>query len=416
MRHISAVRNSIIFIIFILVSARAFGGYYSTLPKGVRAFEYRYIFTNSIGSLFDEKGNSNEIYFKENINANILASLNEATQAYFDELKALSPEAHDAFSFGEYQAEGNANVSVQVVGGGIGITDRLTAYVGFPIYDAEVNLDIRRTNGNNHAKVQQLLERDAGSSETGRVLGQLTAQLPDATGELLQGVMVNMYGYKPIGNWKAKGMGDTELGLMYRVAEWDYAGILANGGINLPTGRIDDPDIIQDFGFGDGQTDIFSEIGGGFVIPKLYFGVDSFVRYTYQLPSEKTLRIPDQAGIPLGLTKGSFTEKLGNKLEWNLWGTVFPNDWLTLYGGYIYTHQGQSKYTSNNAYANNALSINTMIETHTVMGGAEFSTINLFKRGKFWAPVSISPSVQRIVKGINSPVYTRYNLKFRLFF
>jgi len=197
------MRNTILSLLFLIISAKVFAGYYSTLPKGVRAFEYRHIFTNDIGSLYDSKGVQKDIYFKENLNANILASLNEATQAYFDELKALSPEAYNAFSFGEYQAEGSANVEVQVVGGGIGITDRLTAYFGFPVYDAEVNLDIRRTKGNNHAQVQAILQNDAPNSDTGRVLGQLTGQLPDATGELLQGIMVNMYGYKPIGNCQA---------------------------------------------------------------------------------------------------------------------------------------------------------------------------------------------------------------------
>lgn len=410
------MRNLVFFLIFFSISASSFAGYYSTLPKGVRAFEFRHIFTSDVQSLYNNQGIKEDIFFKENINAQILESLNEATQVYFEELKALSPEAYNAFSFGEYQAEGSANVDVQVVGGGIGITDRLTAYFGFPIYDAEVNLDVRRTKGNNHAQVANILERDAGETDTGRILGQLTGQLPDATGELLQGVMVNLYGYKPVGNWKAKGMGDTEIGLMYRIAEWDYSGLMVVGGMNLPTGREDDPDIIQDFGFGDGQTDIFGEFGGGFVIPKLYMGVDSFIRYTYQLPTEKTLRIPDTPGIPLGLEKGSFKEKLGNIFDFNLQMSVFPNDWLTVFGGYIYSHKGQSKYESNNAYANAALALDTEVETHTFLGGMEFSTVNLFKRGKFFAPVSLQPSVQRIVKGINSPSYTRYNLKFRLFF
>lgn len=410
------MRNSFLLLILLLLSAKSFGRYYSTLPKGVRAFEYRHIFTNDIGSLYNSSGVKSDIYFKENINASALASLNQVTKAYFDELKSLSPEAYNAFSFGEYQAEGSANVKVQVVGAGIGITDRLTAYFGFPIFDAEVHLDIRRTKGNSHAQVQQILADTSGNSDTSKILGQLTGQLPDATGELLQGIMVNMYGYKPIGSWSAKGMGDTEIGLMYRLAEWDYAGLLVNGGLNLPTGREDDPDIIQDFGFGDGQTDIFGEFGGGFVVPSWYFGFDSFIRYTYQIPSEKTLRIPDAPGVPIGLTKGSFTEKRGNIFELNLLGSIYPNDWLTIFGGYIYSYQGESKYESNNTYANELLAINTMIETHVFLAGLDFSTVNLFKRGKFWAPLSIQPSIQRNVKGTNSPVYTRYNIKFRLFF
>lgn len=410
------MRNLLQILLFTFFASNAFAGYYSTLPKGVRAFEFRHIFTSDIGSLYNNKGVKEDIYFKENLNAEILSSVNTATKVYFEELKALSPEAHDEFSFGEYQAEGSANVDVQVVGGGVGITDRLTAYFGFPIFDAEVNLDIRRTKGNNHARVANILERDAGDSDTGRILSQLTGQLPDATGELLQGVMVNMYGYKPVGSWNAQGMGDTELGLMYRLAEWDYSGLMVVGGLNLPTGREDDPDIIQDIAFGDGQTDIFGEFGGGFVVPKYYFGLDSFFRYTYQLPTKKNLRIPDTPGIPIGRTKGDFVEKLGNKFDFNIQGSFFPNDWLTVFGGYIYSHQGQSKYQSNNQYANEALALDTMIETHTLLGGMEFSTVNLFKRGKFWAPLSIAPSIQRIVKGVNSPSYTRYNLKFRLFF
>jgi hypothetical protein len=45
-----------------------------------------------------------------------------------------------------------------------------------------------------------------------------------------------------------------------------------------------------------------------------------------------------------------------------------------------------------------------------------FSTVSLFKKKKFIAPIDVNIAIQSIVGGTNTPKYERVDLELRLFF
>lgn len=410
-----SIRAAVLMTNFVISSS--YGAYYDTLPKGVRTMVYHLTKTDTVNSEYTTNKSESQYHFALPLDSNSLANISESTQSILEYLKNISPEAYEKFTFGEYQIDGKANATVQAYGFGWGLTNDTTVYGYIPVYKGEVQLDIARTRQNNHQEVANAL-RAQGNNSAAQAVANLAAQLPDATGELLQSAVVNYFGYKPLGNWQAQDLGDIELGFIHRLTNWNRAGLAVTAGVALPTGREDDPDMIQDFAFGDGQTDVFAEFGGGYTLPSYWVSFDSFIRYTYQMAATKTLRVPENPDYPqVSSQKGTFEEKLGNKIDWTLISTYHATDWLELHAGHIYSYTGASTYNSSDNRANNSLqAINPEIVMQSWRASVQFTTINSFKRGDFWIPMSLSLGTQQMYAGQNTPNYTRYDLEVRIFF
>ena len=415
MQHTS-LKKYIFIMAFAALSTSALASSYATLPKGVRVGGYRHVLTGEISSSYGANSDESSYALREGLTAKSLESINEATKEYFEQLKAISKDAYDNFTFGEYAAQGTGEVSVNGFGMGWGVTDRLTAYFSMPIYKANVNLNITRTQGNNHKETMQSLGQNTNLSADQKLIKDITAQLPDAKQELLQSIVVNYYNYKPIGNWQGQGLGDLEIGAMYRLTDWRNSGIAIGGGIVLPTGRTDHPDILQDIAFGDGQTDLFAELfmGRSFFYRKVDF--DFGIRYTHQFAKTKEVRIPDSYEFPLSTTKAEVKEKLGNMISIVVGPSYKFTNWFSVSGAYGYDKKFQSTFESEYKLANKILAINTDSESHNIKLAANFSTVNLYRMERFPIPLTISLRAQDKIAGKNTPKHSQYEVDFKFFF
>lgn len=375
----------------------------------------RQVQTSTIGSAFDRQQQEQDYFFRLNLNAESLQDADETLKALFEQVKSISPEAYEKLTFGEYQARGEAQVKVDGAGLAYGINNRLTVYGTFPWYDARVNLDIQRTKGNNYAEVATTLQA-SGDSSSAQILAQVANDLPDVNGGVVQSVVTNYMNYEPLGNWQATGMGDMEIGALYRLTSWENSGLALSGGVVLPTGRQDNPNILQDFAFGDGQTDLFLEFGGGFRIPDTNWSFDSFMRYTYQFAHNRVMRVPESADYPYGSENASFEEKLGNMIDWRGEATYQIRRWIGVSAGAHYNYIGRAKYQSEYQLANQIHSIGTERSQQIVRGSLNFSTVPLYRSGDFFLPFTCQLAVQNIVGGMNTPKYNRYDIEFRFYF
>lgn len=389
--------------------------YYDTLPRGVRMLALRQVQTSTIGSAFDRQQQEQDYFFRLNLNAESLQDADETLKALFEQVKSISPEAYEKLTFGEYQARGQAQVKVDGAGLAYGINNRLTVYGTFPWYDARVNLDIQRTRGNNYAEVATALQA-SGDSSSAQILAQVASDLPDINGGVVQSVVTNYMNYEPLGNWQAEGMGDMEIGALYRLTSWENSGLALSGGVVLPTGREDNPDILQDFAFGDGQTDLFLEFGGGLRIPDTNWSFDSFFRYTYQFAHNRVMRVPESADYPYGSENASFEEKLGNMIDWRGEATYQLRRWIGVSGGAHYNYIGRAQYDSEFQLANQIHSIGTERSQQIIRGSLNFSTVPLYRSGDFFLPFTCQISAQDIIGGMNTPKYSRYDIEFRFYF
>lgn len=413
-------RWSLIPILLILLVSSSYGAYYSTLPKGVRALVLKQVSTTKINSSFTGNKQEKEYFFKINIDAPSIQSMTDILDPYLDPLKQKAPEAYNALQLGEFEIDANAKVNVRALGVAYGLTDHLTAYMSLPFYKANVNLNMVRTKGNNNQLVQSIVNENISSETDVDAISTLvqgaTNSLPDISGGNIQSIVMNYLGYLPIGNWEAKGMGDIEIGLMKKWTNWEHAGIGSTFGLVLPTGKIDDPDIIQDIPFGDGQFDLFAEVGAATTLFDSPFSIEAFARFTYQAPSQKTMRIPESENYLLGIQKATFEEKLGNFIDITT-STIFQvNSWISLSASYLFHQTFKSNYQSMYYNANRVLEINTDKESHIGKLSLGITTVNLFKKQSFPIPLLLSFSGQKVLNGKNMPKYSMADLELRLFF
>jgi hypothetical protein len=393
----------------------ALAAYYDTLPTGVRLFAMRQVQTSNINSSYAKSNNESPYSLEQNITFSSLKNINSFTKTAYDQLHAISPAAAERLELGEYKADANAKVNVNGFGLAYGFTNYITGYASIPYYDASTNINFTRTKGNNYNEVKKLVS--AGQqTDFQNIYNNMLGQLPDANGSLLQSVLVNTYGYQPLGLWQGKGYGDAEFGMMMRLTDFKDRGLALTLGTVAPTGRLEDPDILQDISFGDGQWDAFAELGGGIEVGRRWLMINSWARYTYQMPFSRVLRAPEDKDFTLSDRKQEFQIKLGDKIDYVLSPTWFMNDWLSFKTEYLFNYQMKSEYSSSNSVANDILAYNTNSMAHHARLAANISSTRLYLMKKFILPASIEISGQTMFMGENSPKYSRYDVEFRLYF
>ena len=335
----------------------ALAQYHKTLPKGVRAVIFRNIQTSDVKSTYNQTNREAPIGYEIEASAKSLEGIESNTVETVLEIYKEYPDAYNALSLGTYKIRGKANVNVNVYGMAYGVTDKLTAYFGVPFYKANVSINYERKKGNNFKEVAEILQKYT-DDDWAQALGNLTEELPDLDGSTLQSLIMNSFGYAAVGDWQAEGPGDTEFGMIYNFYDSEHFGLATMFGAKAPTGYVDDPDILQDIGFGDGQWDAFLELGSGIILNK-WLTLNTWARYSYQFASEKELRVPYSEELSISDEKAIFTEKLGDTTEFYFDTTVTLNDWLSLTPAYFYTHNEKSSYSSEYLQANKFLEENT---------------------------------------------------------
>lgn len=408
-RQLSAVLGTIL-----TVCQTANAAYYDTLPRGVRLFATKLVKTSNINSSYN-RGNAESPYgLNETLTFKSLKDMNVVTKQAYSDMYAISPEAANTLTLGRYEVDANAKVNVTGFGFAWGITNHVTSYVSIPYYDAKVDIAFSRTQGNNYNEV---IKKVAAGRQTdfSQAYQDLLGGMPDADGPLLQSVFVNYYGYKPLGSWTGKGYGDLEFGTMLKLTDFVDKGLAFTGGLVAPTGEVEDPDILQDISFGDGQWDVFGEFGGGFQ-PASWFALNSWFRYTYQMPQKRTLRAPHDPTMTISKDSAEFDIKLGNKYDYVFSPTFLFNDWLSLKTEYIFFYQERSKYESKYEDSNEILAMNTESMMQNARLALNISSTKLFMKKEFFLPASIEISAQEMFSGKNTPKYSRYDIELRFFF
>lgn len=390
---------------------------YDTLPKNVSTLVFKQVIVSTIQSQFNETGANETLNLKEEFTSSRLEDISSVIKTYFEELRAISPDAYRNFSLGEFSANVSADVSAQGIGYGFGITDRLTVYGSLPIYHIQTEIKFRQSKASNLASVQAAVRASNPDSALGKFVKDLTLQLPNTNEELIQSLVTNHYGYKPIGKWEKDALGDAEIGFIYRLTDFSDRGVSLTAGAVLPTGFSDDPDSLQDVSTGDGQYDGFLEVASGisFLDSSLQFDLKS--RYTYQFESEKEVRWIEDPRLPLAKSKRIVNQKLGNIIDLSLTATYYPTYWLNLNSSYLLETTGQTNYYDiTDPDVKYALETNTKSNAQWIKVGIGFSTVETYKRKKFDIPMDIGVSAQRLVNAKNTASYDRVDLDFKLYF
>jgi hypothetical protein len=394
-----------------------FAASYDTLPKHVNTLVFKQVMVSKVQSEYNESGDNETFNMKEEFTSGRLEDISSVIKSYFEELKSISPEAYTNFSLGEFSANVAADISAQGVGYGFGITDRLTIYGSLPIYHIQTDIRFRQTKASNLSDVQATIRNAKPDSAMGKFVKDLTLQLPATNEELLQSLVTNYYGYKPIGKWEKDALGDAEIGFIYRLTDYSDKGASISAGAVLPTGSPDDPDSLQDVSTGDGQYDGFVELASGISFFDNTIQFDLKTRYTYQFESKKDVRWIEDADLPLAQTKRTVGQKLGDKVEATLSTTYNPTYWMNINSSYIAGATGKTNYYDvSDPDVKKALESDTNSSNQWIRVGIGFSTVEAYKRNKFDMPIDIGVTAQRLLNAKNTASYDRIDLDFKMYF
>jgi hypothetical protein len=385
---------------------------WKTLPKGVRILGYRNVTTSKVKSTFNQYGAESSYSNTVRIDAAMVDQM----PAFAGSLKGYLPEdVYNNLMAGEYKVDVGAQFNVHGFGFGYGITDKVMFYGEIAYYNAQVQARLKRTKGNTYDAAADYLEENGSGSITDATLAANLRSMADVSERQIQSYMTNSAGYKPLGDWYGSGYGDMETGFMAKVIDEGTWGLMLYPGVILPTGREDDPDILQDVGFGDGQFDFFGEVGTGYVVnDQLSFGTT--FRYTYQAPTSKELRVPTERNSSMSDEKGNFNVKYGDRLNLMVNSTLSLNDWFSVTPIYRYMYQMKSQYDSEFTNANEYLSYNSDRSEHQVQLTTTVSSIQPFLKKKFILPAQINMNLVQTVSGRNVPKVGRFELELRMLF
>ncbi len=388
-----------------LLLAASFGSFaqtWKTLPKGVRIVGYRNVTTSKINSNFNQFRSEASLGGSFKVDAASLALPKVG----------VSDAVYNNLVVGEFKVDAQAQAQVHGTGFGYGLTDRVMFYGELAYYNVQVKANIKRVSGNTYAQAADLAR---SGSYADQVAANSLKSLIDADEKSVQSVVTNYYGYKPIGNWQGSGYGDMETGLMANVVDHSSWGVLVYPGVILPTGRQDDPNILQDMGFGDGQFDLFTEFATGYIYND-YLKMGTTLRYTYQNPTTKELRVPTERDFQLSDQTGDFNVKYGDRLNWMINGTYSMNDWISVTPVYRFMYQAPSEFSSKFTQADEYLGYNSDKQEHQVQLTTSFSTITPFLKKQFILPAQINVNAVQTVAGKNVPKASRFEVEIRMLF
>jgi Putative MetA-pathway of phenol degradation len=377
------------------------------LPKGVWNVSLTGNHYFPIKERFNPDGDAEDVakYFNADLNSNVFPQLAALDQAFFGGTSGASTIGTSQVSF-QYEVQ-EAKLSLQY-----GVTDRFTAGILIPYQWLKTN--VKQVNLNTANATVGINPGFGGPGPLGGVplipiaAGGVPLTTADAQGLLGPGLTINGQlvpgtglGYKPIQTWEDSGFGDIQLGGRYQYFSTEDWLLAFTGGIQLPTGKTDDPNNLVDLGFGTGCYALLFRLNNDYKGIKDLV-LDATFKLDYYLPGKVEKRVTDPQH-PLttlaNLEKVDMT--IGTTYEIDLGGSYgFASGWniAAMYG---YSWRDKNKVSGSKGLNYGALEENTNWNYQVAMFDLTYSTIPLFREKRFFAPLTLTLHYENVFAGKN---------------
>jgi hypothetical protein len=286
--------------------------------------------------------------------------------------------------------------------------------MALPYYRAQTAVEVGfRQNERAAAFLAALASPEHNQVEGAR---EATAKLNNAVGRLNSKLLDN--GYAALKNWSAQGVGDLTVAAKYLVFDTGKVAGAFTSGFVAPTGRTDDPDILTDVPFGDGQWDAFGQVAFDQPLSR-YVYVNQFAKYTWQAPGERQMR-DVTAEESVEVEKVATRYKLGDKVDAGLSVNYLSPGGVLLGVGHTWFQKYGDRYDGPDALSGTTRRPELAKNSNQYAENGEFaigySTIPAFQRGKFAAPMELKLGYQRQYRSRNMPVSDLAQIDASLFF
>lgn len=388
------------------------------LPAGAHAFVYKHIEAN-IPISYDQNGKASDFSVKEVLGAPIIRSLSPQVASAYQELRRVDSGLADNLDLGKIDLTPTIQAKGEALGLAWGVSDRLMLAVGVPFLRASVTLSGGYYNSGAISKAAKELRKtsEPKTKTKALALAQLLEQLPMIRGEYLQGVLVNNWGYKPIGNWKGSGIGDTKIFAQFKAHSDSFIQNALRLGTELPTGHVDDPDNLIDLPFGAGYYKTYLESQNDLTLWPDHLILNFRGRYQYGWSTERTFRLKPSSSFPLTAEKELIQYKPGN--TWNL-GTELHaklTHSITLMSAFTRTLSEQDHIRGNRAdYDYSILETGTDSEVNTLEFGIRYSSVNSYLAKEIPIPFLLGLTFSRVLSGTNTEQINQSEIHLEMYF
>jgi len=404
------VRASVILFLLMPINSQAFETA-KTLPQGVRNLNIRTVNTQ-IESKTDGSGNALPLAepLKQDLTFEKIAHGDSPIKA--KQLKAflLINGFNEGQSVGTFAADLNGSLNVTAPIFAYGWTDDFSIAIAVPYYQAATSINVGfKANSTGQEFLNSLASPQNNQAGLAHEAG---IKLNNAVSEL--NVQLDENGYGKLEDWQDSGIGDITLATKQRLINRPAFALATANGLVLPTGRVDDLDLLQDIGFGDGQTDFFSQWIFEQTLPsKINFA--QHAKYTVQLPDSKNVRYVEEDEV-IAVRSGVTRFKLGDKIDAGLSMTWTPDSGFVSGIGYNYFKKFGDIYRELPEYSKLILERDTVQTSHVAEFGIGYSTLPAYLRGDFAAPFEVKLSYLKQLRSANLPVTDLAQFDMNLFF
>lgn len=313
-----------------------------------------------------------------------------------------------------------------------GITPRLTVGVLIPYVRARTNAKARLDSGpGSSANVG----RNPRFGQPGQppVIPLAAGGVPFTT-EDVQNLLgrglpgIPGFGFERFESRTDEGLGDLEAGFRYQYLKTDDWRLAFTGGARFPTGQVDDPDNLIDYGLGTGAYALLFRLNNDYTVSNLWrpagapgtpgeLVLNGTFRYDLVLPDHVTKRVPDDVNNPITTNKEKVSRDIGDKFEFELSARYWLPRGFYLSGLYRYGFKLEDDVSGKKGFRYRSLEEETARTEHIAIVGVSYSTINLYQAKAFPVPLVVSLSYRNRFAGSNNSLRSQYlALTLQVFF
>jgi hypothetical protein len=398
--------------VLILSTSRAFAFEHTrVLPKGVRNIDIRTVNTDLV-SKTNAQGDIRPLADPLRQDLTFAKIAKDEAPIRSEQLKAflLANDFGLDEALGSFNADLKGHLTVTAPIMSYGITDKLTVAVAIPYYKAQTAINVGFVP-NQTAKNFLLALSDPKNNQTASAQ-EAALKLNDAVSRLNQKLLD--HDFKALQDWSGAGIGDTTIAAKYRAVAIGPLSLATTGGIVAPTGQPDDPSILTDVSFGDGQWDTFGQIVVDESLP-FAFSLNQYAKYTAQLPGQKPIR-EVTADEKIDVAQKNVSFKLGDRVDSGFSLIWEPRFGLVAGVGTGFVHKFSDVYVGVEENSKAELEKNTESSARTAEWTLGYSTVPLYQDGLTPVPFEIRLSETKILASRNTPVTDLFQIDINLFF
>lgn len=395
------------------------------LPGGIRRARVVGVMTGNVEKTFNEDGELQGLSHSLNRTVTIgdLASNADAkTKAQLNSLisslNTLSPGLGNQLAASDLSSKFSQNVQMYMAAFEYGVTDRVTVGIRMPIV---------KRNVTNRFSVSTINNADSINAQLGGLSPQVTSGLNGISNKQLdtaffENALFTSKGYEAPHDFQDTSVGDLEFGTKYNFYKSDFSASSILIGARAPTGSKASLTNPFDKGTGKESWGIAAQVFEEFYPTRgITVGGAAKIGHSFSdtrdraIPKNETDSLPSL--LPQDGQVQKTTRQTGECLETELSaGYRFPGNAWGLWSAYQYSKKGKDKFTGPGNLYYEGLAKNTNYTIHAGELGAEYSTIQAYRNGKFAVPMDISLTYNSVLRGENTPKAAYARLDLMLYF